>query len=122
MGFKEKVTPKFKLGDIVFLQAHAKKDSKCFLLCRGVVNRLPTQNSPVYKVVVIEVCKTTIGKIKTELGKDLLGLKIPCNEEQMFFIPSDFIKLAYDWNNGKESWESLDYPKIAKIIKNIKER
>lgn len=92
---------KYKVGDSIYLHAHARKNTKLFLLCRGTIIRLPTQMSPVYKVKISSVCTTIAGKeSKIEEARELLGMKIPCKEDQISgFILTDFMKLAYDTNS-----------------------
>ena len=116
-----KKSARFKIGDYIYLQAHAKGNKNLFLLCHGYITRLPTEESPIYKVIATEVCRTSTGKKdQTELASQLVGMTLPCKEDQLSFNLTEFMKLAYSTTEWLKA-SSEELIRIKKIL-DIKKR
>ena len=91
---KAPAEPTFKIGDQVFFHAHAHGNKNTVLLCEGLLQRLPTQQSPVYKAFVVRVCELSLsGEVPQKDIKNLLGEVIPVPEVQKGM--TDWMKMAY---------------------------
>jgi hypothetical protein len=109
----------YKVGDVVYFHAYAKKDKTVILLCKGIINRLPIQASPVYKVIITNICKTAIGSKDVEkVAGDMVGMVIPCLSKNMFRGTTDVMALTYDL----DKWIDIDVGRIRAILRNISRR
>lgn len=91
------ITNTYNVGDYIYFHAYARNNRKIILLCKGIVSRLPNQKSPVFKIVITNICKTAIGTDNIDgIARDMIGMTIPCLSRDMFRGITDIMAITYD--------------------------
>jgi len=110
----------YKMGDLVYFHAYADpSDHTSYFLCQGYVARQPTNDSRVYKVIVVAVDpKSVLCGEKPDIARRLLGMKIAREPIQLSSEPSGLMKLFYKNTN----WLHITEKELKKIKTSIRRR
>jgi len=105
----------YKVGDLVYFNAHPRTTNQRSYLCRGIVVRVPTTSSPVYKVIPTEVAHQENPPLYVFSDiDDLLGLKIPKPASGLTRTPALWYLKCYT------VWIQMPAPQLSSLLDSIK--
>jgi len=100
------------VGEIVWFNAYVDKNNKELqCLCRGIITRQPTDTSPIYKVIPLEIGSITQpSRVDEKMMRGILGKKIPKHGTGITKHPAEW------YFNQCKFWLKIDSQEEQKII------
>ena len=117
--FQKPIKPSIERGAIVYFHCFSRSLPEAKFFCKGIVARLPTCESPIYKIIPFSVCSLTLTHgLQVEVARSFLGFSMPCPQEHMFTTLTDWMNKAYPSNY----WTNIEEGKRKSVMLLVRNR